>query len=171
MAESSILNGRRDNKQVSYLSWQTASQMGPPHRLRQTLRAWEMGMAMASRRCQSWSNAMAKGWIVSCRTPWRMKNTHAHYLELMDSVSENNNKKNRDERAGQDWEEGLRSLPHDIIQVPSLWTLCFSLLFLFAFPFSPTPVTGQFGITWTSFSLKKREEAERRSFFSFRETD
>lgn len=79
-------------------------------------------------------------------------------------------KKNWDERAGQDWEEGLRSLPHDIIQVPSLWTLRFSLLFLFAFPFSPTPVTGQFGIAWTSFSLSKKERKQNEglSFHSER---
>lgn len=46
-----------------------------------------MGMAVAARRRQLWSNAMAKGWIVSRCAPWGMKNTPVLYLKLMDSVS------------------------------------------------------------------------------------
>ncbi len=62
---------------------------GAPHAQRRSRSAWEMGMTVACRRCQSWSNTMAKGRTVSCRAPWKMKNAPALYLELMDGVSEN----------------------------------------------------------------------------------
>lgn len=70
--------------------------MGPPHGQRHSWGVWEMGMTMAGRRCQLWSNTMAKGRIVSCRALWRMKNAPVLYLELMDSVSENKEERGTD---------------------------------------------------------------------------
>lgn len=84
-----------------------------------------MGMTMAAGRRQSWSNAMAKGWIVSHCAPWGMKNTLVLYLKLMDSVSENKKKekKIRSERP-QDWEDGGEVwIPHYYKILPSSQSL------------------------------------------------
>lgn len=85
-----------------------------------------MGMTMAARRCQLWSNAMAKGWIVSHCAPWGMKNTPVLYLKLMDSVSENKKKKKKESQ--QDWEDGEGFGYHTTIRISlplNLFILCY----------------------------------------------
>lgn len=79
-----------------------------------------MAMTMAAGRRQSWSNAVAKGCIVSHCAPWGMKNTPVLYLKLMDSVSENTKKRRRRRRRSErlwDWEDGERFGYHTIMRV------------------------------------------------------
>lgn len=71
--------------------------MGPPQRTPQhTPSALRNGNDRGSWETPVWSNAMAKGWIVSRCTPWGMKNTPLLYLKLMDSVSEKKKKRRED---------------------------------------------------------------------------
>lgn len=76
-----------------------------------------MGLTVAAARCQSWSNAVADGWIVSHCAPWGMKNTPVLYLKLMDSASKR--KKKRCKHLD-DWEDGERFGYHTIKRSPIL---------------------------------------------------
>lgn len=87
--------------------------MVPSHAQRQSRSTWEMGMTVACKRCQSWSNTMAKGRMVSRRAPWKMKNASALYFELMDGVSENKEERGRERQKIE--RKVLRQLWHGII--------------------------------------------------------
>lgn len=72
--------------------------MVPSRARRRSRGSWEMAMTVAGRKCQSWCNTMAKGRIVSCRAPWKMKNAPPLHLELMDGVSEIEKERGKIER-------------------------------------------------------------------------
>lgn len=86
----------------------------------QSRSTWEMGMTVACRRCQSWSNTMAKGRMVSRRAPWKMKNASALYFELMDGVSENKEERGRERQKIE--RKVLRLLWRGIILVTCLFS-------------------------------------------------
>lgn len=113
---------------------------GGPHAQWHSRSTWEMGMTVACRRCQSWSNTMAKGRAVSCCAPWKMKYAPALYLELMDSIPEN---KEEEEEKGRRLRRrfwGRIILVTSLFSLPSHLHLNLSLRFSLHSPQNPASI-------------------------------